>query len=125
MFAKPPRLSPLALQKQLLVAESEVNRLRMSQQWDALAGNAHRFTRAAKTVAWTSAAALLVGTLAGARRAGSEPRANKPSWVGKVIKLAQLANSMLEKFHAVSKTLHIISTAAPADRGGAASAPQN
>ena len=44
MFGRKPRLSPLAVRKQLLIAESEVNRVRLNQDWQALAGEVGSFT---------------------------------------------------------------------------------
>ena len=37
MFGKKPRLNPLESRKQLLIAESELNRAQLVQEWQAMA----------------------------------------------------------------------------------------
>jgi hypothetical protein len=76
MSGKASHVSPLEARKQLLVAESELSRALLSEEWWAMAHRAGGMARRAKTVgAWASAAALLaVGVTAlrrGPRAAGA------------------------------------------------------
>lgn len=82
MFGKNPRLNPLASRKQLLLAESELNRAQLAQEWRTLAGEVHALTNQARTVtALASAAASLVSGLVSWRQKKSAPSAEKPSWL--------------------------------------------
>ena len=50
----------LELRKQLLIAESELNRAQLSEEWRKMAHGVHGLADQAKTIAaWTSSAALL------------------------------------------------------------------
>ena len=50
MFGRPPAVNPLALQKQLLVAESELNRAQALAEWHHLAGGLRGFVGPFKSV---------------------------------------------------------------------------
>jgi hypothetical protein len=76
MSGKASHLSPLEARKQLLIAESELSRALLSEEWSTMAHGAGAMARRARTVgAWASAAALLaVGVTAlrcGPRAAGA------------------------------------------------------
>ena len=82
MFGKNPRLNPLASRKQLLLAESELNRAQLAQEWRTMSGEVHSLTSQARTVtALASAAASLVSGLVSWRHKRSAPSAEKPSWL--------------------------------------------
>ena len=92
MSGKEPHLSPLEARKRLLIAESELNRATLVEEWQTirqeLSGLAHR----AKTVGgWVSAAALLAGGVTACRGAPSEPAPSKVSWLQKLLRGARLA----------------------------------
>jgi hypothetical protein len=91
MFGNHPRLNPLAARKQMLIAESDLNRALLAGEVSALTMGLHAFATRAKTFgSIASAAALLVGGLAAWRR-GSEPDAvAKPSTLQTILKLAGL-----------------------------------
>ena len=104
MFGKAFQLRPLELQKQLLVAESELSRAQLAGEWQVLVDEVHGFTDRARTVtAWTLAGALLVASsasLAVSRNGSVSAKAENPSWFQRVLKALQLANSMLSAFRA-------------------------
>ena len=91
MFGNPPRLNPLAARKQLLIAESDLNRALLAGELTALTMGLHVFATRAKTFgSIASVTALLVGGLAAGRR-GSKPDAvAKPSTLQTILQLAGL-----------------------------------
>ena len=83
MFAEDSRLSPLESRKQLLVAESELNRAQSLQEWESMTSGVR--TLASRARAWSSlvsSAASLVAGLLTFRRGPSMLAAEKPSWIG-------------------------------------------
>ena len=72
---------PLALQKKLLVAESELNRAQLVQEWQALAGQAQELAHRAKQIAFlASTAASVVAIVSSLRHKQTVPAAETPSW---------------------------------------------
>jgi len=105
MFGKRSHLSPLQLRKQLLIAESELNRAELSQEWRRLAQGARDLARQAKTMAaWGSAAAVLVAGVTALRRAPPAPATAKSSWWQKILNGARLASTIWLAFRARSET---------------------
>lgn len=95
MFRKYARLSPLETRKLLLIAESELNRAELLQDWQTMADDVHALARKARTIgSWVSIAASLVAGLAFFRRKKSAPAAEKPSWLQIILKGGQLAGSL-------------------------------
>ena len=95
MSGKNPRLSPLESRKQLLIAESELNRAELLRDWQTLADDAQALARKAGLIgSWVSIAASLVAGLAFFRRKKSAPAAEKPSWLQIILKGGQLAGSL-------------------------------
>lgn len=95
MFGKNPRVNPLESRKQLLVAESEINRAQLLQEWAAIAGGVSDLAHRARTFgADTSAAALLAAGLRAFRGNQSVPATAKPSRLETVLKGARLACSI-------------------------------
>jgi len=79
-------MNPLTSRKRLLIAESELNRAQLVQEWQAMAGNVHALAGRAKTIgSLASAAALVVAGLASFGRKKSAPAAEKPSWWQKIL----------------------------------------
>jgi hypothetical protein len=92
MFGRESRVSPLQLRKQVLIAESELNRAQIFEEWRTLAQGGRDLARQATTVAaWASAAALLVAGVAALRCGPRAPVATKSSWVQPILKGARLA----------------------------------
>ena len=82
MSGKNPRLNPLESRKQLLIAESELNRAHLLHELDTLAGEVHALANQAKTIgSIASAVASLVAGLTSFRRKQPASAAEKPSVV--------------------------------------------
>ena len=99
MSGKNPRLNPLASRKQLLIAESELNRAQLVQDWQAVADEAQAVADRARTLgSVASAAASLVAGLASFRRKKSAPAGEKPSWLPTILKGAGLISAVWRAF---------------------------
>ena len=99
MFGKNPRMNPLESRKQLLIAESELNRAQLVQEWQAMADGVRSVADQARTISSVaSAAASLVASLASFRRKKSAPADEKPSWWQILMKGAQLAGLLWSEF---------------------------
>ena len=95
MFGKNPRLKPLASRKQLLIAESELNRAQLVQEWQVMTEKVRSLTVRAQsfgTIA-SSAAGLLAG-LAAFRRDKPATSAAKPSWMKNLVTGAELISTL-------------------------------
>jgi hypothetical protein len=104
MFGNNPRVNPLESRKRLLIAESELNRAQLAQEWVALTAGVHMFTGRVKSFgSIASAAALLVAGLAAFRRGRHTDADVKPSWLQIVLKGAQAAGSIWLAFRARSR----------------------
>jgi len=70
-----------------LVAESELNRAQLVEEWGELAADVHSLTDRAKSIgSIASAAALLVAGLAAFHRGKSAPADAKRSWLQTILK---------------------------------------
>ena len=88
-------MTQLELRKQLLIAESEINRVRLREEWHGMANGIHRLTDRAKSFgSIASAAAVLVAGLAALR--GGQPAGGgaKASWLQTIIKGAGLVSNL-------------------------------
>lgn len=95
MFGKSSRVNPLESRKQQLVAESEINRAQVLQEWEALAGGVSSLAHRAKSFSsFAGAAALLAASLSTFRRSDSTPAAGKPSGLETMLKSARLVCSI-------------------------------
>jgi hypothetical protein len=104
MPRKIPRVNPLQLQKELLVAESEINRARLIQDWHAMTVGLHTLTARVKSVSSiASAAALLMAGVSAFQRERASLRATKSSWLQMAVKGAEVAASMWLAFRARSR----------------------
>ncbi len=97
-------MSPLAARKKLLLAESELNRAQLVQDWQTMTGEAKALTQKAKTIgSVASAAASLIAGVVSFRRRKPAPAAKKPSWWQTLLKGAQLAVPLWSEFRARPK----------------------
>ena len=104
MPGKNPRLNPLESRKQLLIAESELNRAQLVQEWRTLANEARSLVHQARTIrSFASATATLVAGLASCRRKDPTPAATKPSWGQTIVKVAGLFSTFWSEFRARRK----------------------
>jgi len=92
-------MNPLESRKKLLIAESELNRAQLVQEWQAMADGFHSVADRARTISViASTAASLIGDLASFRRTRSKPVGEKPSWRQTLMKGVQLAGSLWAEF---------------------------
>lgn len=101
MFGQKPALSPLELRKRLLIAESEINRVQLQQEWETMADGVRGLADRAKTIsAYASVAAALMAGIAAARRGKSPAGDEKHSWIRTILKGLRLAGSIWLAFRA-------------------------
>jgi hypothetical protein len=99
MSGKNPHLNPLTSRKELLIAESELNRAQLFQEWQTMADEVRALTTQARTIgSFAAAAAAVVAGLASFRRKKSALAAEKPSWWQTLLKGAGLASSLWSEF---------------------------
>jgi hypothetical protein len=99
VLRKLPRINPLALRKELLVAESELNRAQLMDQWEAATEWHRTLIAGVKTMgSVASAAALLVSGVRAFRRKGDPQNGADASWLQPVIQGAGLISSLWVAF---------------------------
>jgi hypothetical protein len=93
-------MNPLASRKKLLIAESELNRAQLVQEWQIMADKVRSLASQARTISSiASSAAILIAGLASLRRKKEPaPAAEKTSWVQTILKGAQMARSLWSEF---------------------------
>jgi hypothetical protein len=92
-------MNPLELRKQLLIAESELNRAQLLQEWQAMADGVRSVTDWARTISTLASIAVsLIAGLASFRRTKSAPADEKPSWWQTLLEVALLAGSFWSEF---------------------------
>ena len=95
MFGKRPYLDPLESRKQLLIAESELNRAQLSLEWQTMGhGVANLAHRAKIFSAWVSSALLLAAGWRALRRGPSPVGASKLSWFKQILDGARVASAL-------------------------------
>ena len=99
MFGKKPGLNPLQLQKQLLVAASELNRAQMDSDMAMLTAGVHQLTNRARSFSLiASAVAALVAGVAAFRKPAESGA--KTSWLQTLLKGAGLVSNLWLAFRA-------------------------
>ena len=97
-------MNPLASRKKLLVAESELNRVQLAQEWRAMSDDAHALAYRAGTIRSLASMSLtLVSSLLSLQQKGAAPAAGKTSWLQTVLKGAQLVGSFWSEFRTPKK----------------------
>jgi len=97
-------MKALESRKQLLIAESELNRAHLLQEWQMMAGEAHALGRQAKTMGSLAAAAgLLVAGISACRRNKSAPTTDKSSWWRNILQYAGEASLIWSAFRSRPK----------------------
>jgi hypothetical protein len=92
-------MNSLASRKQLLIAESELNRAQLVYESQRMAGEVHALVRQAKTIGTiASAAATLVAGLASCLRKTPPPAPAKHSWGQTLVKVAGLVATFWSEF---------------------------
>jgi len=93
------KMNVLALRKQLLIAESELNRAELVEESQILADEVRSVANRAKALrSLASAAVSWVAILTSFRRAKSASVNEKPSWWHTLLKSAQVAGSLWLQF---------------------------
>jgi hypothetical protein len=91
-------MTALEARKRLLIAESEINRRQLRQEWRIMAGGVRSFGARAKTAgSLASVAALLIAGVVSVRRARHRPVAGRSSWLRIIVRIARLAGSIWSK----------------------------
>ncbi len=94
-------MTPLQSRKQILIAESELNRAHLVQDWRTLAEEFQALATEVRTVrSFASAATTLVAGVAAFWRKKSPPPEAKPLWWQTMIKSAGTISSLWEAFRA-------------------------
>jgi hypothetical protein len=95
MLGETSHVSPLQTRKQLLIAESEINRVQLSREWRTMAHGVRDLAHRVKTIgAWASSAALLVAGVTALRRGPPGPGTAKSSWFQKMLSGARVASTI-------------------------------
>ena len=95
MFGKNPRMNTLQSRKQLLLAESELNRAQLAGDMAALTAEVRTLTDRAKSFgSIASSAAVLVAGLTAFRRGKPAGADAKPSWRQTLLKGAGLISTL-------------------------------
>jgi hypothetical protein len=101
MLGNTPHISPLASRKQLLIAESELNRAQLSGEWQVMAHGVRAVGHRSRTIAgWASSAVMLVAGVAALRRGPPAPSSAKSSWFQKILNGARVASTIWFAFRA-------------------------
>jgi hypothetical protein len=101
MFGKNPRVNQLESRKQLLIAESEINRLRMLEELEVMTEGVRGLADRVKSVgSLASTAALIAAGVTAFRRSQAMPDGAKPSWLQTALKGAQVVGSIWLAFRA-------------------------
>ena len=96
MFGRPPALTALQTRKQLLLAESELNRAQFKEDWQTARQDLSVLAGQARTISsFVAIGAVLLGGLAVWRRINSAPPAAKRvSWLDRLHKGASLVSTI-------------------------------
>ena len=97
-------MNSLELRKQLLMAESEINRAQLVQEWQTMAEELHYATGRAKSIgSIASSTAVLVAGLATFRRGKPAGAGAKTSWLQMILKGAGLVSAFWLAFRSQSR----------------------
>ena len=95
MFGTNPHVSPLESRKKLLVAESELNRAQLIEEWQAMTDGLRTVTARVKSVgSIASAAALFISGVSAFRRSRAASHGGKPSWLQTALQGTKVASSI-------------------------------
>ena len=92
-------MSPLDSRKQLLIAESEINRVQLGREWQEMAGGLRSLGHQARSVGvLTAGAAAVFAGMASFRRARSTSPEHKSSWWQSAVEGARLGMAVWSEF---------------------------
>jgi hypothetical protein len=97
-------MNSLKSRKQLLIAESELNRAQLVQELETIKDKVHALANQARTISsLASAATILIAGLASLRRKKeSAPVSEKSSWLQTIVKGAGLVSTIWSAFRSQS-----------------------
>ena len=98
-------MNPLRSRKQLLIAESELNRAQLVEELETIKNKVHSLANQARTISlFASAAATLISGITSFRRKKeSVPAVEKPSWLQTIVKGAGLVSTVWQAFRPQSR----------------------
>jgi hypothetical protein len=97
-------MKPLELRKQLLLAESELNREQLLQDWQVMRAEVHSLADQAKTIrSMANAVASLMAGLSSCRSKATTSTSDKPSWLQTILKGAGVVSSFWTEFRAARR----------------------
>jgi hypothetical protein len=97
-------MKALESRKQLLIAESELNRAHLIHELQMMAGDVHALASEARTIgSIASAVAGFVSGLSSLRSKKSAPGAEKPSWGQTLAKAAGMISTVWSTFRSRNK----------------------
>jgi hypothetical protein len=92
-------MNRLKARKQLLIAESELNRAQLVEDWQTMADDVHALAHRAKTITFlASAAASVIAILSSLRHRKPAPADEKSSWWKPLLKSAGLVSTVWQAF---------------------------
>ncbi len=95
MLQRKPRLNPLQFHKELLIAESELNRVQLAEDWQSMSSDIRALTvRATSISSLASTVALVVTGIAALRTGRALVNGPKSSWLAVALKGAKVAGSI-------------------------------
>jgi hypothetical protein len=97
-------MNSLQSRKQLLIAESELNRAQLTEDWHMMAGEVHALNQKAKTIGGLASVATLLASLFFLRRKKSAPTAETTPWWQAVLKGTGLVASLWQMFRTPPKS---------------------
>lgn len=108
MFGKKAYLKTLESRKQALLAESEVNRIELLNEWETLKVEANRVKRQLRAAGSIASSAAILATVASLmRRRHAEPAKPenhaRPSWLGAALNGAQTGASLFFKVRSLMR----------------------
>jgi hypothetical protein len=107
MLRKESYISLIETRKKLLIAESELNRAQVSEEWQTMTHGVVDLAHRAKSfAAWASSAALLAAGVTALRRGPPVPGTAKSSRFQKILNGARLASTIWVAFRARGEKKH-------------------
>lgn len=104
MYGEITDMNPLHVRRQLLIAESELNRAELCKEWQTMAGGVRGLAGRAKALGSLAATfAVVVVGLTTLRRGKPGAASNKLSWLSSAIKGARLILTAWLAFHPPSR----------------------
>jgi len=94
-------MNPLTSRKQLLIAESELNRAHLVRDLQSIDHNIHALAQQVKSAG--SIASLAISLFSWFQRPKAAPVAEKSSWLQTLLKGAQMAGSLWSEFRTPPK----------------------